>query len=200
MVPYCNGNVNFPGASCSQGAIHLLNNRGLKFNILSGLCIVNRAEWFWSPSDSFVIYTCFEKGCRTKVHTTIRKGNMGDKKHTFSWHCSCHIYFSCFPFALANIPSVVSPAILSNFFEKQWTQNHPQYLSGLSRALFQTTFLEIAVYMYTWFNEGWFGHWPMALWEAIVWWSLKQIIGVSSLWPNAQLLMINNILKATFIK
>ena len=41
--------------------------------------------------------------------------------------------------------STASPAILSNFFEKQWTQNHPQYLSGLSRALYPTTFLEIAV-------------------------------------------------------
>ena len=36
--------------------------------------------------------------------------------------------------------------ILSNFFEEQRTENHPQYLSGLSRALFPTTFLEIAVY------------------------------------------------------
>ena len=36
--------------------------------------------------------------------------------------------------------SVVSRAILANFFEEQWTQNHPQYLSGLSRALFPTTF------------------------------------------------------------
>ena len=44
--------------------------------------------------------------------------------------------------------SMASPAILSNFFEKQWTQNHPQYLSGLSRALYPTTFLEIAVYRY----------------------------------------------------
>ena len=42
--------------------------------------------------------------------------------------------------------SMASPAILSNFFEEQWTHNHPQYLSGLSRALFQTTFLEIAVW------------------------------------------------------
>ena len=41
--------------------------------------------------------------------------------------------------------SMASPAILPNFFEKQWTQNHPQYLSGLSRALYPTTFLEIAV-------------------------------------------------------
>ena len=45
--------------------------------------------------------------------------------------------------------SMASPAILSNFFEKQWTQNPPQYLSGLSRALYPTTFLEIAVYLYT---------------------------------------------------
>ena len=43
---------------------------------------------------------------------------------------------------------MASPAILSNFFEKQCTQNHPQYLSGLSRALYPTTFLEIAVYIY----------------------------------------------------
>ena len=44
--------------------------------------------------------------------------------------------------------SMASRAILSNFFEQQWTQNHPQYLSGLLRALFSTTFLEIAVYKF----------------------------------------------------
>ena len=42
--------------------------------------------------------------------------------------------------------SMASSAILSNFFEEKWTQNHPQYLLGLSRALFPITFLEIAVY------------------------------------------------------
>ena len=36
--------------------------------------------------------------------------------------------------------SMASRAILSNFFENQWTQNHPQYLSGLSRALHPTNF------------------------------------------------------------
>ena len=41
---------------------------------------------------------------------------------------------------------MASRVILSNFFEEQWTQNHPQYPSGLSRALFPTTFIEIAVY------------------------------------------------------
>ena len=40
---------------------------------------------------------------------------------------------------------MASPAILSNFFEKKWTQNHPQYLWGLSRTLYPT-FLEIAAY------------------------------------------------------
>ena len=41
---------------------------------------------------------------------------------------------------------MVSRAILSSFFEEQGTQNHPQSLSGLSRALFPTTFFEIAAY------------------------------------------------------
>ena len=47
---------------------------------------------------------------------------------------------------------MASRAILSNFFEQQWTQNHPQNLSGLSRELFPTTFLEIAVYVYSHFS------------------------------------------------
>ena len=41
--------------------------------------------------------------------------------------------------------SVASRAILSNFFGEQGRQNHPQYLSGLSRALFPTTVLKTAV-------------------------------------------------------
>ena len=44
--------------------------------------------------------------------------------------------------------SVASRAILSNFFGEQSRQNHPQYLAGLSRALFPTTFLETAVCSY----------------------------------------------------
>ena len=35
--------------------------------------------------------------------------------------------------------------ILSNFFEEQCSQSHPQLLSWLSRALFSTTFLAIAL-------------------------------------------------------
>ena len=43
-------------------------------------------------------------------------------------------------FSTHNYTPMASRTILSN------TQNRPQYLSGLSRALFPTTFLEIAVY------------------------------------------------------
>ena len=48
--------------------------------------------------------------------------------------------------------SVASCAILSNFFEEQWTQNYPQYFLRLSRALFPKTFLEIAVYAWQFFG------------------------------------------------
>ena len=52
---------------------------------------------------------------------------------------------SCLSFSTGKHISMASSAILSIVFEKQLTQNHPQYLSGLSRALFPTTLLEIAV-------------------------------------------------------
>ena len=51
----------------------------------------------------------------------------------------------CFPLALADTFLWPFVQILSNFFEKKRTQNHPQCLSGLSRALSPTTFLEIAI-------------------------------------------------------
>ena len=42
--------------------------------------------------------------------------------------------------------SMAFRAILSNFVEEQWTQNHLQYLSGLSQALFPRAVLEKALY------------------------------------------------------
>ena len=79
------------------------------------------------------------------MYATIPKGNMGYDQYTVSDDCSCQTYFCCFPLALANTFPWPFVPILSNFFEKKRTQNHPQCLSGLSRALFPTTFLEIAV-------------------------------------------------------
>ena len=80
------------------------------------------------------------------MHATIPKGNMGYDQYTVPNDCSCRTYFCCFPLALANTFSWPFVPILSNFFGEQGRQNHPQYLSGLSRALFPTTFLETAVY------------------------------------------------------
>ena len=89
-----------------------------------------------------------ERLSEKNVHATIPKGNMGYDQCTVPDDCSCRTYFSCFPLALANTFPWPFVPILSNFFEKKRTQNHPQCLSGLSRALFPTSFLEIAVYRY----------------------------------------------------
>ena len=84
---------------------------------------------------------------RKKVHATIPKGNLEYDQYTVSNDCSCRTYFGCFPLAPANTrPCMASRVILSNFFEEQWIQKHPQYLLGLPHSLFPTSFLEIAVY------------------------------------------------------
>ena len=101
--------------------------------------------------DALIGIQLFEKGCEKNVHAAIPKGNMGYAQYNVSDDCSCRTYFCCFSLALANM-SVASRAILSSFFEVQCTQNHPQYLSGLSRALFPTTFLEIADMLDTLYN------------------------------------------------
>ena len=80
------------------------------------------------------------------VHATIPKGNMEYDQYTVPDDCSCRTYFCCFPLALENTFPWPFVPIVSNFFEERRTQNHPQCLLGLSRALFPTTFLEIAVY------------------------------------------------------
>ena len=80
------------------------------------------------------------------VPATSSKSNMGYDQYTVPDDCSCWTYFWCFPLARANTFPWPFVPILSNFFEKKRTQNHPQCLSGLSRALFPATFLEKAIY------------------------------------------------------
>ena len=105
--------------------------------------MVPKGKCIWS---CICVYSYFEKGRRKNVHATIPKDNMGYDQYTVSDDdCSCRTYFCCFPLTLANTFPWPSVPIVSNLFEKQRTQNHPQCLSGLSRALFPTTFLEIAV-------------------------------------------------------
>ena len=83
------------------------------------------------------------------MHATILKGNMGYDQYTVPDTVAVESYLLLLSFSICKHTSIFSHAILSNFFEEQRTQNYLQYLSGLSRALFPTTFLEIAVYTRT---------------------------------------------------
>ena len=81
------------------------------------------------------------------MHATIPKGNMGYDQYAVPDTVAVESSIVAF-LSFRKHASMGSRAILSNFFEEQRTQNHPQKLSGLSRALFPTTFLEIAVCVY----------------------------------------------------
>ena len=101
------------------------------------LCILCRSHNFYTAISRKVV--------GKKCARDNPECNMGYDQYTVPGDCSCQAYFCCFPLALANM-SMASRAILSNFFEEQLTQNHPKYLSELSRALFPTTFLKISVF------------------------------------------------------
>ena len=79
------------------------------------------------------------------VLATIPKGNMGYAQYTVP--DTVAVEPTLLSFSISRHTSMASSAILSNFFEKQCTQNHPQYLSELSRALYPTIFLKTAVYI-----------------------------------------------------
>ena len=99
----------------------------------------------WMSSQHAIGYSYFKKGCRKKMCTRqSRKVIRSYDQYTVPDDCSCRTYFCCFALALAFPWSFVP--ILSNLFDNKRTQNHPQCLSGLSRVLFPTTFLKIAVF------------------------------------------------------
>ena len=82
------------------------------------------------------------KAVGINVHSTLPKGNMGYDQYTVPDTAAVEPTF-----VAPKHTSMASRAILANFFEELSTENHPQYLSGLLRAFFPTTFLEIAVYL-----------------------------------------------------
>ena len=88
-----------------------------------------------------------ERLSEKNVHARIPNGNMEYNQYTVPDDSSCRTYFCCFPLALANICPWPLVLFFQISFEEKLTQNHPQYLSGLSHALFPRTFLEIAVYV-----------------------------------------------------
>ena len=92
-----------------------------------------------------LVYSYFEKGCGKKMCTQQSRMAIWDMNSTRFLTLWLSNLLSWLSFSTGKHMSVASRGILSIFFEKQLTQNHPQYLSGLSRALFPTTLLEIAV-------------------------------------------------------
>ena len=105
------------------------------------------AVTYLSPGNHFPQFTAISrrKVVGKNVHATIPKGIMGYDQHTLPNTVLSNLLL-LLSFSTRKHTSMTSHAILSNFFEEQWAQNHTQYLSGLSRALFPTTFLEIAAY------------------------------------------------------
>ena len=102
----------------------------------------------FTTSNSSVRHTAISRKVVGKnVHANIPKSNYGIRSSVFLTVTTLVVEptFVAFLLTVANICPSPPASIISNFFEEQLTQNHPQYLSGLSRALFPTTFLKIAV-------------------------------------------------------
>ena len=91
----------------------------------------------------FVYTAISRKVVGKKVHATIPKGNMGYDQYIVPDTVAVDLLL-LLPFSSRTHTSMASSVILSNFFEEKWTQNYPQYM----RALFPTTFLETAAYLY----------------------------------------------------
>ena len=127
-------------SATTQSLIHIIQHLNETVHCGNGSLIKIFHSAVWQ------LYTAISRKVVGKdVHATIPKGNMGYDRYTVSDNCSFRSYFCCFPLAVANTFSWPFLPILSNFSEEQWTQNHPQCLSGLSRALFPTTLLEKVV-------------------------------------------------------
>ena len=94
----------------------------------------------------FLWYSYFELSGKKNLHLTFPTGNMTYDQYTVPDTVAVEPTFVVSFSTRKHKSSIASRDILSNFFEEQWTQNHPEYLSGLSRALFPKTFLGIDVY------------------------------------------------------
>ena len=110
----------------------------------SGYTLVEHSSCLWTMT----LYSYFEKGCRKQMCTRQSRKVIWDMNSTLFLTLQLSNLLLLLFCSTRKHASMTSRTILSNFFKKQWTQNRPQYLSGFSRALSPTTFLEIAVYMY----------------------------------------------------
>ena len=73
------------------------------------------------------------------AHATTPKGNMGYDQTTVAGEPRRTLVLLLLSFSTRKHMSLASRTILSNFSEEQCPQSHPQYLSGLSRAISRFT-------------------------------------------------------------
>ena len=99
-----------------------------------------------SKEASRLPYNYFEKGCRKNVHAQVPKGNMGYDQHKVTVPDTVAVEPTFVAFFSTGKHNFMASLAFFQISLKSSAQNYPQYLSGWSRALFSTTFLEIAVY------------------------------------------------------
>ena len=80
------------------------------------------------------------------MHAKVPKGNMGYDQHTITVPDTVAVEPTFVAFFSTGKHKYMASLAFFQISLKSSVQNYPQYLSGLSRALFPTTFLEIAVY------------------------------------------------------
>ena len=91
----------------------------------------------------YLLYTAILRKVVGKMYTRQSQEVIWDMINTLSLTRKLSGLLLLLFFCTRRHMSMDSPTILSNFFEEQGTQNHPQYLAGLLCTLFATTFYNL---------------------------------------------------------
>ena len=106
----------------------------LPVKLTSQLAVSRSLNWFvinpWKDDDDVINTAISRKVVGKNMNATIPKGNMGYDQHAFPDTVAVESSL-LLSFSIRKHTSMASRAFLSNFFEEQWTQNRPKYLSAL---------------------------------------------------------------------
>ena len=87
-------------------------------------------------SQPLKVYSYFEKGCGKKMCTPQSRKAIWDMVNTLFLTLQLSKLLLLLSFSTHKHMSMVSRAILSSFFEEQWTQNHPQSRLSIVACIF----------------------------------------------------------------
>ena len=126
------------------------------------------------------VYSCFEKVVARNVHATILKGNMGYDQYTVRNDWSCQTYFCCFPWVFVNICLWLPVPFFQISLKDSALKATHNTFSGLSRALFPTTLIEIAVYLKPAISQHHKHYWycvkSSSFFHAMILWNMIKVI------------------------